>query len=94
MAKPELVTLVCTTAGIPYVEGDIFSVEKSVADKLLDKGYEGQLRVRKFDEKKDADNLAAQRGKVGEVATDEEMEAQGIVADRDTVVPAEPTPAK
>lgn len=67
MAKPELVTLVCTKAGIPYVVGDVFSVEKDVASKLLSKDYKGNLGVRLFDEKKDADLLVAQRGKTEDV---------------------------
>lgn len=70
MAQPELVTLVCTSPAIPYVEGDIFSVEKDVAEKLLSKDYKGDLRVRKFDAKKDADLLVAQRGKSEDVEVD------------------------
>ena len=63
MAQPKLVTLVCTSPAIPYVEGDVFSVEEDVAATLLAKDYKGQLRVRKFDAKKDADLLNEQRGK-------------------------------
>lgn len=67
MAEPKLVTLVCTTAAIPYVEGDIFSVEKEVAERFLSKDYKGVLRVRRYDASKDADALAAQRGKTEDV---------------------------
>jgi hypothetical protein len=86
MGKPKLVTLVCTTAGLPYYPGDIFSVESSVANKILDKAYKGNLRVRKFDAKKDADLLLTQRGKAGDVATAEEQEAQGIAKDQEPIV--------
>ncbi len=67
MAEPKLVTLVCTEPAIPYVKGDIFSVEEDVAKKLLSSDYKGQLRVRKYDSGKDADALAAQRGKTEDV---------------------------
>lgn len=67
MAQPKQVVLVCTTAGIPYVEGDIFSVEESVAAILMSKDYKGFLRVRKFDAVKDAELLIEQRGKSEDV---------------------------
>lgn len=70
MAQPKQVVLVCTTAAIPYVEGDIFSVEESVAQKLLSKDYKGNLRVRKFDASKDAEALVEQRGKSEDVEAD------------------------
>jgi hypothetical protein len=67
MGKPKLVTLVCTSPAIPYVEGDIFSVEEDVAARLLSKEYKGNLRVRKYDANKDAELLAEQRGKTEDV---------------------------
>ncbi len=67
MPAPKLVTLVCVEPAIPYVVGDIFSVEKEVAAKLLSKDYKGDLRVRKFDPKKDSEALAEQRGKTEDV---------------------------
>lgn len=52
--------------------GDIFSVEEEVAKKLLSKDYKGALRVRLYDEKKDAELLAEQRGKTADVEEAEE----------------------
>lgn len=67
MAKEKQVVLVCTTAGLPYSVGDIFSVDESVAKALMNKDYKGDLRVRLYDEKKDSDALVAQRGKSKDV---------------------------
>jgi hypothetical protein len=74
MASITFVTLVCTTAAVPYKENDIFTVEKSVADILLNKDYKGDLRVRKFDNIKDSELLATQRGKALDVVPLKDMQ--------------------
>lgn len=78
------VTLVTTDILTPYAPGEIFTVPQYVADALLDPEREDEdgnvlpVKVRRYDEKNDAEALAAQRGKTEDVEV-EPVAEQGLV---------------